>query len=158
MLQDEQYGESTDSESEDEFLSNHLQGFSGVVVNNMRRNDPRTARNPDPAAVQSRRERNPPFEKSCHACGRFGHPAVRCDFLAKYAHILEYWKTKDPAEVKAAQERWLERNKKWLDGDHRTPRKIAMTYCHDIGYDVNKLTDEIDWDFFDGVECDSEDE
>ena len=68
----------------------------------------------------------PPFMKNCHACGRFGHPAVRCNFLAKYAHMLEYWKTKDPKEVKLAQEHWLERNKKWLDGDHRTPRKVTM--------------------------------
>ena len=61
MLQEEQFDASTESESEDEFKSNHLQGFSSVVVNNMRQNDPRTARNPDPAAVQSRREHNPPL-------------------------------------------------------------------------------------------------
>ena len=83
---------------------------------------------------------------------------MQCDFLAKYAHILEYWKSRDPADVKAAQERWLDRNKKWLDGDRRTPRKVAMTYCQDIGFDVNKLVDEIDWEFFDGVECDSDEE
>ena len=104
MLQDDQYDESSESDSDGEFTSNHLQGFSKVAVNNMQRNDPRTVRNPDPAAVQSRRERNPPFQKSCHACGRFDHPAVQCDFLAKYAHILEYWKSRDPAEVKAAEE------------------------------------------------------
>ena len=70
--------------------------------------------------------------------------------------MLEYWKTKDPKEVKLAQERWLERNKKWLDGDHQTPRKVAMQYCHDIGSYVNKLVDEINWAFFDGVDCDSD--
>ena len=72
--------------------------------------------------------------------------------------MLEYWKTKEPQEVKLAQDRWLERNKKWLDGDHRTPRKVAMAYCHDIGFNVNKLVDEIDWAFFDGVEYDSDDD
>ena len=128
------------------------------MVNNMRRTEHRTPRNPDPAAVHSRRERSPPFTKNCHACGRYGHPATKCDFLAKYAHMLEYWKTMEPKDVKLAQERWLERNKKWLDGDHRTPRKVAMAYCHDIGFDVHKLVDEIDWAFFEGVEYDSDDD
>ena len=104
MLQDDQYDESSELDSDGEFTSKHLQGFSSIVVDNMRRNEPRTARNPDPAAVQSHRERNPPFEKSCHACGCFAHPAARCDFLANYTHILEYWKSKDPAEVKVAQD------------------------------------------------------
>ena len=151
MVTDGPCMEELDSETEDEFQSHHLQGFSSIVVNIMRLGDPRTLRNPDPAAVQSRRERSPLFTKTCHACGRFGHPAMRCDFLAKYAHMLEYWKTKDPAEVKLAQERWSERNKKWIDGDHRTPRKVAMQYCSDIGFDVNKLVDEIDWAFFEGM-------
>ena len=112
MVTDDLYVEESESESEDEFESHHLQGFSCIVVSNMRHNDSRTPRNPNPAAIQSRREHSPPFTKTCHACGRFGHPALRCDFLAKYAHMLEYWKTKDPKEVKLAQERWLERNKK----------------------------------------------
>ena len=47
---------------------------------------------------------------------------------------------------------------KWLDGDHRTPRRVAMTYCHDIRYDVNKLSDGMDWEFFDGVECEPDDD
>ena len=104
MLHDDQYDEASELDSDEEFESDHLQGFSIVVVNNMRRNDPCTPRNPDLAAIQSRREHNSPLEKACHACDHFGHPAVRCDFLAKYAHILEYWKKKDPTEVKAAQD------------------------------------------------------
>ena len=49
---------------EDEFQSHHyLQGFSSIVVNSMRHGDPRTLRNPDPAAVQSRRERPPRLQK-----------------------------------------------------------------------------------------------
>ena len=158
MFHEEMYEEASDLDTEDEFESNHLQGFSWVVINAMRRNEPCLPRNPDPAAVQSRRERSPPFTKKCHACGRYGHPATRCDFLAKYAHMLEYWKTMEPKDVKLAQERWLERNKKWLDGDHRTPWKVAMQYCSDIGFDVNKLVNEIDWEFFTGVEYDSDEE
>ena len=46
----------------------------------------------------------------------------------------------------------------WLDGDHCTPQKVAMQYCHDIGFDVNKLVDKIDWAFFEGVDYDSDDE
>ena len=65
-------------------------------------------------------------------------------FLAKYAHILEYQKSKDATNVKAAQDQWLERNKKWLDIDHHTLRKVAKIYCHDIWYDVNKLADKMD--------------
>ena len=51
----------------------------------------------------------------------------------------------------------MEKNKKWLDGDHCTPRKVAMQYYHDIGFDVNKLVDEIDWAFFDDIEYDCND-
>ena len=158
MVTDEPYEEESDSETEDEFESHHLQGLSCTIISNMQRNDPRTPQNPSPAAVQSRRKHSPPFTKSCHTCGRFDHPAVRCDFLAKYAHMLEYWKTKDRTEIKSAMERWLEKNKKWLDRYHRTPRKVVMQYCNDIGFDVNKLMDEINWAFFDGVEYDSDNE
>ena len=83
---------------------------------------------------------------------------VRYDFLVKYAHMLECWKTKEPVEVKTAQERLLEQSKKWLESDRLTPHKVAMTYCHDIGYDVNKLSSEMDWAFFDSDECDSDDD
>ena len=83
---------------------------------------------------------------------------MRCDFFAKYAHILEYWKIKDPAEVKADLDQWLNRNKKWLDGDRRTPRKVAVPYYQNIGFDINKPADKIYWDFFGGVEYDSSNE
>ena len=72
-----------------------------------------------------------------------------------HSGILE---SKSPDEVKAAMDRLLERNKKWLDGDHRTPRKIAMTYYLDIGYDVRKISEEMDLDFLEGVECDPSDD
>ena len=69
MVTDDPYEEDLESDTEDEFDSHHLQGFSCVVVNNVRCNDSRTPRNPDPEAVQSRRERSLPFTKNCHACG-----------------------------------------------------------------------------------------
>ena len=128
------------------------------MVNNIWRNYYCTPKNLDPAADQSRCERSPPSVKACHACSRFGQLVVRCDFLEKYAYIIEYWKTKDPAKVKAAQDRWLVQNKKWLEGDWRTPHKVAMIYCQDIGFDVSKLADKMDWDFFDSVECESDNE
>ena len=92
MLRDKPYAQGYNSESDEEvdMDENHLQGFSTIVVNNLRWNDNRTPKNLDPAAVHSRRERSKPFNNTCHACGRFSHPAVQCDFLAKYAHILEY--------------------------------------------------------------------
>ena len=81
MLEDDPYSQEYDSDSNEEVSvdENHLQGFSTLVVSNIQRND----RNLEPAAVQSRREHSQPFEKSCHACGRYGHHAVRYDFLAK---------------------------------------------------------------------------
>ena len=83
----------------------------------------------------------------------------QCDVIS-WLSMRICWNTgrKDPKEVKLAQERRLERNKKWLDGDHRTPRKVAMAYYHDIGFDVHKLVDEIDWAFFEGIEYNSDDD
>ena len=150
MLQGDLYEQDYESDSEEEMEDNYLQGFTSIVVHIVWWNDSHNPRNPDPAAVQSHRECSLPFEKACHTCGRFVHPSVRCDFLEKYANILGYWKTKDPVKVKAVQDRWLDQK-----GDRRTPRKVAMTYCQDAGFDVNKLADEMDWDFFNGVEYDS---
>ena len=92
MLRDNHYAQGYDSDSDKEVDMDdiHLQDFPTIAVNNIRRNDNRTPKNPDPAAVNSCRERSKPFNKTCHACGCFGHPAVQCDFLAKYAHILGY--------------------------------------------------------------------
>ena len=78
MLRGEPYAQGYDSDSDEEVDvdDNHLQCFSTVAVNNVQRNDNRTPKNPDPAAVHSRRECSKPSNKTCHACGRFGHPAV----------------------------------------------------------------------------------
>ena len=69
MLQGDLFDYTYDSDSDDDVEDNHLQGFTSLVLNNVQRNDYHTPRNLDPAAVQSRRERSPPFEKACHACG-----------------------------------------------------------------------------------------
>ena len=38
------------------------------------------------------------------------------------------------------------------------PLKSGVQYCHDIGFDVSKLMDEIDWSFFEDIEYDFDDE
>ena len=137
---------------DDEPEDGHLQGFQ-VMVN--RTDAPASGgrggtKYPDPAHAHRRRSRNPTFDGRCRACGRWGHQATTCDFLAMYAYIQKYWKSKSDKEVEAAEKRWTERNSKWLDGDSRTPTRVSKAYCFDCGIDPEVIAEEMDWDFFGG--------
>ena len=106
----------------------------------------RTAPNPS-----SRQSRSPPrnrYESACEACGKYGHPANRCDMLAMALFIQRYCKNRSNAELmKALEAHWIERNKPFLPRDDRTPRTILANYCAEFEYDEDKVDLEMDWDY-----------
>jgi hypothetical protein len=121
----------------------HIQGFS---VNLTRRTPTSTVRTaPNPAS------RPPPpqrYEGSCAACGKYGHEAVRCDMLAMALFLKRYSSDRGNADaIRAAEARWIERNKKFLPRDDRTPRTILANYCSELNFQEDAVDAELDWDY-----------
>ena len=143
----------SDGDSTDDNPEGHIQGYSAVVRRAMvdQPEQKRTPRYPDPAHTRRRRERAPFFEGQCRACGRYGHKAVHCDFLAMFVWMQEYWKNKDPKEIKEVERRWTERNAKFLENEKRSPTRISMAYCYDCDVKPEELRDQLDWEYFSGT-------
>ena len=78
----------------------------------------------------------------------WGHDATRCHFLAMYAYVSKYWKKLDPEVYKANMAHWKEKNQRWLDND-KTPKRVSALYCENARCNMDTVTDQIDWDFFD---------
>ena len=86
---------------------------------------------------------------TCKACGRKGHMAATCDFLAMSVIQQRYLKlghgTSD--DVAAAERRWLDRWKqRGGQPGSTTPRTVMAAYMEQYGVSVEQLEDEIDWD------------
>jgi hypothetical protein len=136
----------------------HIQGF---VANATRTDTSQQRRSaPNPTARRSRSPNRPRYESACEACGKYGHPANRCDMLAMALFIQRYARNRSNAELmKALEAHWIERNKPFLPRDDRTPRTILANYCAEFEYAEDKVDSEMDWDFLhdpSAVEEDSE--
>lgn len=125
----------------------HLQGFSvHAVTRSQRGQRPRSA--PNPTSRDARSSAFPCHEAPCEACGKYGHPASRCDMLGMAIWLLRYFKDKSNTDTMAAVEaRWVERNKKFLPRDDRTPRTILANYCTEMEFTEEQVDDELDWDY-----------
>lgn len=125
----------------------HLQGFNANTITTT----PTTRRSaPDPTARNSRpnQPRTPRHEAPCEACGKYGHPAVRCDMLAMALYLQRYCKDKSHAEaIRQNEHRWVERNKRYLPRDDRTPRLILANYCAEMNFSEDQVDNELDWDY-----------
>ncbi len=113
------------------------------------------------AAGSSRRER---FDGHCDACHRYGHRASQCHYLAMFFHVREFLKNKESATVvEAAVNDWLRRNEKFLSREEkagvrkpsgrdrppaRHPCTVALAYCDDVELHVDRMADQLDWDYF----------
>jgi hypothetical protein len=49
--------------------------------------------------------------------------------------------------IRAAEARWIERNKKFLPRDDRTPRTILANYCSELNFQEDAVDAELDWDY-----------
>jgi hypothetical protein len=129
----------------------HIQGFS---VNYTRRQQGQQQQGlrrgpPNP----TRRDSHPPravprHEAPCDACGKYGHPAARCDMLAMALFLQRYSRDRNNAAIiKEAEERWVQRNKKFLPRDNRSPQTILANYCAELEFSEDQVDAELDWDF-----------
>ena len=124
----------------------HLQGFCANAVARQRSNR-RSA--PDPTSRNSRPPSNTPrHEAPCEACGKYGHPAIRCDMLAMALFLQRYCQDRTHAEtIRQNEARWVERNKKFLPRDDRSPRLILANYCAEMNFTEDQVDNELDWEF-----------
>ena len=121
----------------------HLQGYSASVHRVGAQRMPRTAPNPS-----TRQSRPPQFEAPCEACGKYGHPAVRCDMLGMALFLQRYCKDRANTDaIKESEQRWIERNKKFLPRDDRTPRTVLANYCAELQFSEDTVDMELDWEF-----------
>jgi len=167
MAEEVQYCDPYDSEdesSDDEDMyclgvGTHIDGFVAHRMAQNRRPRSNDAREPNPAPRRGQEER---FEGTCPACGRWGHPAIRCHYLAMFIHCKRYLVNASDSEKKDCEKAWVERNKRWLKDDRTTPRRVARLYCKKLNLSEEKfeqtLVDELDWDFLDDGESTSNQE
>jgi hypothetical protein len=144
------------SDSDDEHfaepIDGHMQGYNVPTVAQARKPNgqpgrcmPNTtySRKPDP----TRRMRPDLPRVLCDACGKKGHSANTCDFLAMSVFLQRYLKngiaTKDT--IAAAESRWIDR---WKDNGGTpttTPSKVYMMYAANSGLTLDQMEDEMDW-------------
>ena len=68
--------------------------------------------------------------------------------LAMAIWLLRYFKDKsNSGTMRAVETRWVDRNKKFLPRDDRTPRTILANYCAEMEFTEDKIDSELDWDF-----------
>ena len=62
--------------------------------------------------------------------------------------LTRYTRTGDNAStVKEAEQRWIDRNKKRLPHDDRTPRTILTNYCAEMQFTEEQVDNELDWTY-----------
>ena len=49
--------------------------------------------------------------------------------------------------VQEAEQRWVERNKRHLPRDDRTPRTILANYCAEMNFTEDMIDSQLDWDY-----------
>jgi hypothetical protein len=93
---------------------------------------------------------------TCDACKQQGHPAARCHHLAASLFLREFIeKNTNEATMTHAMEHWLKRNKPIIK-DARTqevlqknPMQVLYTYMDRSGFTMEKILDEMEWEYFD---------
>ena len=63
-------------------------------------------------------------------------------FLQRYSRDRS-----NAATIKEAEERWVQRNKKFLPRDNRSPHTILANYCAELEFTADQVDEELDWDF-----------
>ena len=96
----------------------------------------------------------------CEACGKYGHPAVQCDFMGMFLSARHWLKNAPAEEIRAIEDRWCEKNRKWTDGDRDvrgkpwlngqrdSPRSVTEGFAKHVGMDLDELDAQFDHSFF----------
>lgn len=159
-----------DENSDDEFefppLDICLQG--ALTANRVEAKGPRRARSPPIPNPDRQRSSEEKVDERCDACGKFGHKAIRCWFLAAYLHIQKYLPHLSSEQRKELEAAWLEKNQKWAGG--KRPSSVARSYAKKLFADIptvhkttynsellKLLEEDLDLEYFDTCyECDDE--
>jgi hypothetical protein len=84
---------------------------------------------------------------TCDACGKTGHIANTCDFLAMSDFLQRYLKngiaTKDT--IADAEQHWVDRWKDRGGSPGTTPAKVYAAFTEHSGLRLEQIEDEIDW-------------
>ncbi len=125
----------------------HIQGYSINLARSSQQTRNKSQPNPSRRSTQASTQRTR-CEGTCNACGKYGHPASRCDMLAMAIFLQRHSRNRSNAEVlKEAEERWLTRNKPFLPRDDCTPRTILANYCEELQFPSDQVDNELDWDY-----------
>lgn len=129
----------------------HIQGFLVHAIATQHPQGPRMRQRrgpPDPTRRATRPMAFPRHEGPCDACGKYGHPAARCDMLAMALFLQRYSQDRaNSTTMKEAEERWVQRNKKFLPRDSRSPHTILANYCAEMEFTEDQVDMELDWDY-----------
>ena len=128
-----------------------MQGCDEAIVSRIeRRGGGRPPLRPLPRPERSARREDAKrvkYDGICNACGKYGHPATRCNQLAMNSYMEKYLKNRPYEEIRQAEEHWVERNKKWLVPG-QTPRAVAAKFFARTGLDDDAMAEQMDWDHF----------
>jgi hypothetical protein len=84
---------------------------------------------------------------TCEACGKKGHAANTCDFLAMSVFLQCYLKngivTKDT--IADAEQRWVERWKDHGSSPSTTPSKVYTVFAEQSSLTFEQMEDKMDW-------------
>lgn len=117
----------------------------------------RTRRLPRPNARRSRLRKQPLHRHPCEACGKFGHPAERCIFLAMYLYVKRYATNGDNQDtVDKCLQNWVERNREWLGDEPEKRMNAAIITARRLALEPTALSGT-DWDYFDDGFDDTDD-
>jgi hypothetical protein len=127
--------------------TSHLQGYLAICQQAMIPGRLRCPPNcegpaPNPEQLACQRNQQTSFNGTCLACGHFEHKAVQCDHLAMFVFLSRCVKTIDAESVKAIEEQWVEKNRKWLGPGAKPPSSVAMIYLGTSGLMVNQVNAE----------------
>ena len=100
-------------------------------------------RRPDPM----NRIRSPTADEVCEACGKRGHVAATCDFLAMSVFLRKFTKQGKLTDsaAKEAERRWLEKWSSRGGKPHTTPQRVYNAYTSMYDISLEQLDSEIDW-------------
>jgi hypothetical protein len=121
------------------------------------RNHPARYPVPDPAKDLTKK-RQSLYDPSitCDACRQRGHPAARCHTLAASLFLREYIaKESNESTMQRAMENWVKRNApiikdaKTQESLKKNPLQVLYTYMDRTGFSMDKILNELEWEFFD---------
>jgi hypothetical protein len=79
--------------------------------------------------------------------------------LAMALFLRRYCRDRNNQEtITASEARWVERNKKFLPRDDRTPRTVLANYCSELQFTEDTVDNELDWNFLHDPDSSSQEE